>query len=766
MDGEREHSMHEGSAPPSPAPRLRIPLAVTLTAPFALIITAAFALMGYLGIKNGFRAVDDLAGKLHGEIASMVKEDLDRYLGTPHLINALNADAAAAGTLDLGDSGLLAAHFISQIRRFPTVMSIAYADENAGYIGPVRSTPSGPFTLGVSGKSTGFVLTTYTVDDTGHRLEKMKESAPGYDPRTRPWYLAAVRAGKPVWTPIFMWSSGTVGLDAVMPVFEGSRLKGVLDVSLTLGGIGSYLRTLKAFDGGQAFIIERSGLLVASSAIEEPITRSADGFTRLPMAGSREPVIMGAAAVLDLLPGGVAGIRTPLRFSFDASGEKYLAQVTPYSDSVGLDWLFVSAIPERDFLSGIYSDMATMEWLVAVSLVVFIAIAALVARWTTRPILRLNESVRSLAHGSWSGKVAINRGDEIGDLARSFNAMYERLQAAFTSLTESEEKFRVLSEQSHIGVCIVQDGAPQYMNRTFRDATGWSEDSDMRKGFPDRIAEPPGISLIQAMDKLSREPESFIEVVQASDLSLRTRHGKVRWYSVFLKTVHLRGRPAGMAALVDITEERTEREKADRSQKQLIQAEKLASLGTLVAGVAHEINSPNQAIMLSSQVVKDAWPQLLEILEEHLREHGDFMVGGAWFTQMQEMIPNCLEAIGKCSGRIETIVTDLKDYARQEQSESFRAVDLNLVVTSALALTSAMLKKSTRNLTVQLAPEVPPVQGSFQRLEQVIVNLIQNACQALRIRPAECAWQPTSTSRRAGLSLRSRTRAAESQLRI
>ena len=90
-----------------------------------------------------------------------------------------------------------------------------------------------------------------------------------------------------------------------------------------------------------------------------------------------------------------------------------------------------------------------------------------------------------------------------------------------------------------------------------------------------------------------------------------------------------------------------------------------------------------------------------------------------------------MSAIVDCAGKIETIISDLKGYARQERSEEFRAVDVNLVAKASITLVSNLLKKSTQKLSVELASNLPQVNGNFQRLEQVFINLLQNACQAL-----------------------------------
>jgi PAS domain S-box-containing protein len=298
-------------------------------------------------------------------------------------------------------------------------------------------------------------------------------------------------------------------------------------------------------------------------------------------------------------------------------------------------------------------------------------------------------------------------------------------------LLESETKFRTLTEQSQIGVCIIQDGRIEYANKAFIDVTGFQTGTQMGYGHTGKAGLAPGEDLIKAMAWLSREPEGFTEGVHFSAARIAGPDGGTRWFNIFLKSVSLRGKPAGMASLIDVTEEVEARQKAQERQRQLIQADKLASLGVLVAGVAHEISNPNQAITLSGQVVKDAWKDVGPILEGYYKENGDFTIAGTGYLQMKEMVPNCLSAILDCSKRIDTIVSDLKGFARQDQGEAFYVLDLNLVVKSSLTLLTNMLKKSTARLDVNLSPDLAPVQGNFQRLEQVIINLIQNACQAL-----------------------------------
>ncbi|MEP7189092.1 MAG: PAS domain S-box protein, partial [Roseiflexaceae bacterium] len=257
----------------------------------------------------------------------------------------------------------------------------------------------------------------------------------------------------PIWTPVYLWSSGRVGLDAVTPVYtKEGKLTGVLDTSLILTGIGDFLQSLRVAQHGQTFIIERSGMLVAASAIKEPYTRTGDELKRLSASDSTDPVVRTATQQIAQQFGAVANITTSQPFYFDLAGERYFAHVTPYRDTYGLDWLIVVVVPESDFMAQIYTNNRNTALLVMASLFASIAIATLLARRVTQPIVRLNQSARTLAQGDWTQKVVIDRGDEVGELARAFNQMAEQLQASFASLHASEARYRSLFEGVPAGI--------------------------------------------------------------------------------------------------------------------------------------------------------------------------------------------------------------------------------------------------------------------------------------------------------------------------
>lgn len=166
-------------------------------------------------------------------------------------------------------------------------------------------------------------------------------------------------------------------------------------------------------------------------------------------------------------------------------------------------------------------------------------------------------------------------------------------------------------------------------------------------------------------------------------------------------------------------------------QQQLIQADKMASLGVLVSGVAHEINNPSSLLLLNLPVLRDAWADAEPILEAHYRRHGDFPFGGLPYSRMREEIPGMIDDMQEGTRRIKRIVGDLKDFARQGGSAQAELFDLNEVVATAVRLVDNSIRKATGRFEAHYADDLPPLVGNAQRIEQVVINLVLNACQAL-----------------------------------
>nr|NJM02038.1 PAS domain S-box protein [Desulfobacula sp.] len=171
--------------------------------------------------------------------------------------------------------------------------------------------------------------------------------------------------------------------------------------------------------------------------------------------------------------------------------------------------------------------------------------------------------------------------------------------------------------------------------------------------------------------------------------------------------------------------------KIRQMEAELIQADKMISLGILVSGVAHEINNPNNFIMLNTPVLWDAWKSVVPVIEKYYKENGDFSLSGLPYSLMREEIPLLFSGIKDGAVRIQRIVRDLKNFARQDNSDMTQDVNINQVIKNSVQMTENLIKAKTKHFRVEYGSHLPMIRGNEQKLEQVMINLIQNACQAI-----------------------------------
>lgn len=186
--------------------------------------------------------------------------------------------------------------------------------------------------------------------------------------------------------------------------------------------------------------------------------------------------------------------------------------------------------------------------------------------------------------------------------------------------------------------------------------------------------------------------------------------------------------------ITDITEAKRAEERSKVQEEQLIQADKMATLGILVSGVAHEINNPNNFIMLNSKIIQRVWKDVTPILDRHFDDNGDYTVSGLPYSEAKDRIPRLVKGITDGTERIKAIVQSLKDFAKKDAGEMNEKVDVNEMIDSSILIVRNMIKKKTDNFSVSLEDGMHKVPGNKQQLEQVIINLLTNACDALKKR--------------------------------
>ena len=297
-----------------------------------------------------------------------------------------------------------------------------------------------------------------------------------------------------------------------------------------------------------------------------------------------------------------------------------------------------------------------------------------------------------------------------------------RRQQAEHALRESEERFRQLSDSTFEAIFIHHKGTILEANKAAITLFGFTREELIGRTV-NSLAVPEFREAIREYSKHGGNLWFQGEFQCKSSLSIICE--------VQERNITFQGKNVRVCAIRDITQRIQSEQEAKEKEQQLIQADKMVSLGVLVSGVAHEINNPNSFMTMNLPLINEVWQSITPILEDYYKENGDFLAGGLEYSSLREELPNLVSRMQDGASRINGIVNNLKDYSRVEPSQLMWDVDINDMIRSSLPLLEKLISMHTNNFTTNFAASLPPVQGNRQRLSQVFINLLVNACEAL-----------------------------------
>jgi PAS domain S-box-containing protein len=418
--------------------------------------------------------------------------------------------------------------------------------------------------------------------------------------------------------------------------------------------------------------------------------------------------------LIGIHPGGKAPVLQPIRFSRDL----------PFS-SAGPEIIFEAY--DIDYYRYIHNRMIPLAFvLIGASIFILFIFPITLKNSLIKPLQVLYEGMEKVSRGDINISISPRFNDEIGFLTRYFNRMLHSIRTA-------ESNFRTLAENAQDGIFIISEsGTPIYANKRASDITGFATSELMQTSF----------SVLVRQDEFGKIKEHW-EVPEETQISIQSEallksktNGEVPVEVTLFKT-YWAGKYARVVVVRDITERKRNEEQERKQLEQLMKMDKLTSLGTLVAVVAHEINNPNQVVSSNASFLTRSASDILSILNEYSSENDDFLIGGREFKDFQKSYPLLNEQIVESSKRIDRIVNSLKAFSQDESEQLMTSLDINPVIQTAVELVEYYIKNSTDNFTIQLESDIPKIKGNAQRLEQVIINLILNACRALTNREQE-----------------------------
>ena len=398
----------------------KFPLRAVLIVPVVLQIVVAVGIVGYLSFTNGQSAVEQLASQLIAGVSSRIEQQLKQYLENPQVINQINAEYIQLDQINLQEPNSITRTFWKQRFMFDRVCGSAiYFGSTEGEFTGLGWRRQSFWLIGKAGKATNNRYYSYSVDPLGNAAT-LTETHGNYDPRKRPWYRDAIRAGMPVWSRVYPdFSQKSPKIALAQPVYDSkNQLRGAIGVDCLLSSIGDFLNRIE-FGHGETFIIDRSGTLVASSSDILPF--DVQKLRQLDAKESNNALIRYTANRLQESFGNFAAIDRSEQLNFNLNNERQIVQVTPFIQQFGLDWLIVVVVPESDFMAEINAHTQRTIWLCVGALGLAIAIGVATARWLTQPILKLSAASQKMASGEFNHQVQGSPIKELNVLAVSFN---------------------------------------------------------------------------------------------------------------------------------------------------------------------------------------------------------------------------------------------------------------------------------------------------------------------------------------------------------
>lgn len=186
--------------------------------------------------------------------------------------------------------------------------------------------------------------------------------------------------------------------------------------------------------------------------------------------------------------------------------------------------------------------------------------------------------------------------------------------------------------------------------------------------------------------------------------------------------------PYIVGTVKDISKEKRLKQENDLKLQQIIQQDKLRFLGEMVAGIAHEINNPNNYIGFNIALLEDNWKIFEPILKGYISENDV----SEDLNEMIDEMSDIFASLRTGKEKIEETVSNLKNFSRDDSEKPVEDININNSIRKALKLLKVKLKNSGSGVDLFLYEQIPSFKGFPNRIEQIVINLVSNAIDAVR----------------------------------
>ncbi|MGK7921815.1 MAG: PAS domain-containing protein [Trichodesmium sp.] len=525
-----------------------------------ILITLGF--VGWISLQRQSIIARQIGIKFNRQIGNSVNRDLDDYLGVPDLIYKINQDLIKSDLLKFNDLTDTKSLFIQQIEQF-NVSQINFGTTDGNFVG-IKQKNDNNFLLKLVNKSNSENVIESTIDLAGNITQISQNSE--YNYQTESWYQDVIKSGKPISRKVD--NSGDLLFS--YPLYnQDNSLIGVLRVDLPTSQIEQLLEITNISQLGVIYLIEKSGLIVASSLNQTSSYSSENPTKELAIPDNHHLLIQEISNKLLEQESHFNQIETFQDLDLKVRGKQYFVTLLPMENQESLDLLIVVALPVAEFIPEInqHRKSTILFYLLPITIAIYLAI--LISRWVTKPIYTFLKAIQNnqIIEGDLSLEQEIFRFTEIEELVKSFNQINEDFK---NNLRESDRWFNISLDLIAI---VGTDGYFKKLNPSWSKVLGYSIEE---------LLAIPYINFVHPEDRdvTCAKANTVAEGDQALNFQNRylTKDGSYRWFAwnsvTFLKENLI------YTVVRDITDQKKYIEQLFMTQRKLIEAEKIAGIGS------------------------------------------------------------------------------------------------------------------------------------------------------------------------------------------
>ncbi|MGQ9630155.1 MAG: hybrid sensor histidine kinase/response regulator [bacterium] len=486
--------------------------------------------------------------------------------------------------------------------------------------------------------------------------------------------LDTALGGKTYLSPVRLSGDNLPYIAIALPMRIRGRSSAALMAELNLKDIWDLVDDISVGERGEAFLVSKDGVLIAHRDKARVLTKvEGDQISEISSPLSRDGKVI-------------------LQRSKDGKG-----MLMVYVPVGGVEWIVAIQQPMEEAYLPMQAVLSRSLVPIAIGIILASCASIFLARGISKPLKRLLDGTKIIGNGDLDHRIDIRSEDEIGRLSESFNDMAESLKGRSQALVESERKYRLITESVDDMIFSLDgEGRFIFLNHRAEVISGYSREELIGHHFIEFLTPESGERALEVLRReMAKDGQSSAEL----EVDLVSKGGEEIALDVNAVKVF---DPSGKVHIYGVARDVTEHK---RMQMQLLQSEKLSSIGELISGVAHELNNSLTGVM--------GFAQLL-LMEPNL----------------DSGVRSDLGKILREADRARRVVQNLLTFARQYRPEK-RISQINDIIESVLEIRAYDMSVSNIEVVREVDPNLPPTMVDPHQLRQVFLNIVNNAVQAM-----------------------------------